>query len=120
MKQTLRQRRGRVGEDRALAFLQKQGLALIMRNYSCRVGELDLVMRENMHIVVVEVRMRKRQDYGGALASISPGKQRRIVQATRHLLLSRPRLADHPLRFDVIGLAADGQPDWIRDAFQAF
>jgi len=120
MKQTLRQRKGRNGEDRALAFLQTQGLELITRNYSCRLGELDLVMREGAHVVVVEVRMRERRDYGGALASIGPGKQRRIVQATRHLLRFRPCLADHPLRFDVIGLAGDRQPDWIRNAFQAF
>lgn len=120
MKLSPRQRLGQAGEDQALAYLSKQGLELITRNYRCRLGELDLVMRDADQVVIVEVRRRRRADYGGALASIGTAKQRRLIQATRHLLMTRPQLAESALRFDVVGIAPGEPPDWVRNAFTAF
>jgi putative endonuclease len=120
MKLSPRQRQGRRGEDQALTFLTRQGLELILRNYRCRMGELDLVMRDSGDVVIVEVRRRARADYGDALASVGPDKQRRIIQAARHLLMTRPDLAECTCRFDIVGITQSRPPEWICDAFPAF
>ena len=111
---------GQRGEDRAARFLQKQGLVVIARNVSCRGGEIDLVCRHEKSLVFVEVRLRRNAAYGGAAASITVRKQRRIVLAARHYLAAHSS-ADCDCRFDCVLL--DGDDDsaivWERDAFAA-
>lgn len=111
---------GADGEAQAAAYLQAQGLALLERNYRCRAGELDLIMRDDRGVVVfVEVRVRSNPDYGGPLASITPRKQRRLARSAAHWLQAR-RLTHQALcRFDVVAFSADGQPEWLRNAFSA-
>jgi putative endonuclease len=110
------------GEEAALEFLSRRGLDLIARNYRCRMGEIDLVMRERNVLVLVEVRVRRSFSHGGAAGSIGAAKQRRLITAARHLLARRRDLARLPARFDVIAMDSDsGEPDaidWIRDAFR--
>jgi putative endonuclease len=120
-----RQETGSAGEETALAHLQSQGLQLVLRNYRCRGGEIDLVMLDRKVLVFVEVRYRSHESFGGAAASVDARKQQRIVLAARHLLMKRRELTRHPARFDVVAIAplAHGQNrgnkiDWIRDAFR--
>lgn len=114
---------GRTGEARAAAHLESAGLRLIERNYRCRFGEIDLVAIEHdTTLVLVEVRVRSRKDHGSAAESVDHWKQRRLVSAARHLLMTRPRLARLPARFDVIELEGDASGTqhrlrWIRSAF---
>ncbi len=104
-------------EDRAARFLEKRGFAVLTRNFRCRGGEIDLVCRDGKVLVFVEVRMRRNASYGGAGASITASKQRRIVLAAQHYLLAQSR-PDCDCRFDCILL--DGEKiEWIRDAFSA-
>jgi putative endonuclease len=112
---------GSRAEAVARRHLEDLGLQLVCENYRCRLGELDLVMLEDRTLVIVEVRLRSHARYGGALASIDPFKQQRIVQAARHLLMTQPRLASLRVRFDVVTLdAAPGaRPEWVRGAFDA-
>ena len=111
---------GDAAEDRALGHLLAQGLVLLARNYRTPGrggGEIDLVMRErDGTLVFVEVRKRASSRYGGAAASVSAMKQRRIVFAARHYLL---RLREPPpCRFDVISMEGRGI-QWMRAAFDA-
>lgn len=116
----LRQQLGRAAEQRAAAHLRAAGLEILTRNYRCRGGELDLVARSAAVLVVAEVRCRSRDDYGGAAASVTCHKQRRITRAARHLLARAPALARLPVRFDVIVVPPDGgAPTWLRGAFEA-
>ena len=116
---------GRAAEDVALQRLEAAGLLLVVRNYRCKAGEIDLVMidPDARVLVLVEVRSRSRADYGSASASISPGKQRRCSLAARHLLLCRRELRRLPARFDVVAIDPAGVPGeppvvtWIRSAF---
>ena len=112
--------RGDAGEDEALAFLQARGLRLLQRNYRTPGrggGEIDLIMQSpDGTVVFVEVRKRSRSDFGGAAATIGPVKQRRIVFAARHYLLSWRQLP--PARFDVVTLEGKG-PQWLQAAFDA-
>jgi len=112
--------RGRAAEDAALRFLQANGLSLLARNYRCRLGELDLVMRDGASLVFIEVRARGSGAFGGAAASIGAAKQRRLVAAARHFLMTHPRESRRPARFDAVLISGpDGEdaPRWIRAAF---
>jgi putative endonuclease len=116
-----RARRGRAAEALAARFLAARGLQVLALNFRCRGGELDLVCREGKHLVIVEVRQRSQAAFGGALASIDAGKQRRLRRATAYFLLLHPRWHGHRVRFDAF--AIDGLPDrdpkisWVRAAF---
>jgi putative endonuclease len=118
-----RVQRGAASERLAAAYLQAQGLAVLARNVRCRAGELDLVCLDGGVLAIVEVRQRVRIDFGGALASVTWRKQRRIIRATQFLLRRQAQWRRRVLRFDV--LAVEGVPDgahrivWIKDAFRA-
>jgi putative endonuclease len=115
--------RGAASEQLAAEYLQSRGLILLARNLRCRGGELDLVFLDGEVLAIVEVRQRVRADFGGALASVTPGKQRKIIRAARYFACRQVGWRTHPMRFDVIGL--EGLPDgnhrlaWIKDAFRA-
>ncbi|MFM8332251.1 MAG: YraN family protein [Candidatus Methylumidiphilus sp.] len=111
---------GQQAEDAALAYLQGQGLALVERNYCCRGGEIDLIMRDGAMLVFVEVRYRQSQTHGGALASVGARKQSRLIVAASHYLACKR--IDRPTRFDVAAVSPDGGKlaiQWIKAAFQA-
>ncbi len=114
---------GRDAEAAAALFLQSRQLCIITRNYRCRTGELDIIARTADGIVVIaEVRLRTRCNYGGGAASVDFRKQRKIERATRHLLATHPELARCALRFDVLDLkpgVAGFDINWIRHAFNA-
>ena len=109
-------RRGADAEALAAAFLEKQGLRVIERNWRCRFGEIDLVLRDGDMIVMVEVRLRTHSAFGGAAASIDRRKQAKLAAAARLYLAEQP---DRPCRFDVILMSdvGGGDMEWIRNAF---
>jgi putative endonuclease len=109
--------RGQEAEAAALRYLQSQGLTLIAKNYRCRFGEIDLIMRDGSSIVFTEVRLRKSNAFGGASASVDRHKQRRILAAARHYL---SELRASPVcRCDVVLLSSvqDNEIEWIQNAF---
>ena len=115
--------RGRLWEVRAATYLEEHGLAILARGYRCRLGELDLVCRDDQHLVIVEVRSRRTNPFCSAVESIGPRKLRRIVQATRHLLMRHPQWQAKPIRFDVVAFdrieTRDAEVRWIKNAFDA-
>ena len=110
-----KQAQGRDWEQAALRYLQRQGLTLVELNFSCKGGEIDLIMRDGDTLVFVEVRQRADRRHGGAAASITPAKIRRLVRAAQVYLQRLPHTP--PCRFDVV--AIDGEAfDWLRNAIQ--
>jgi putative endonuclease len=109
------QRIGREAETRAEAMLLARGLRLLTRNYRCRGGEIDLIMRDGGHLVFIEVRYRRAASHGGALASVDAHKRRRLITAAQHYLMSSGWQG--PCRFDVVGLEGNAAGHWVRDAF---
>jgi putative endonuclease len=107
-------------EDIARRFLEQQGLVLLARNFRCRRGEIDLVMRDKDSLVFVEVRYRQQIRFGHAAETVSRSKQGRIILCARHYL-HQARAWNEPARFDVVSI--EGNPDeihidWLRDAFR--
>lgn len=108
---------GAAAEQLAADFLQRQGLKLLETNYRCRFGEIDLVCYDQNTLVFVEVRLRGNETYGGAAASITAAKQRKLVLTARHYL--QGLRAAPSCRFDVVLLRGlrDNDIEWIRNAF---
>lgn len=111
---------GRQAEALAAQFLKRQGLQLLAQNFRCRGGEIDLVCRDGKVLVFVEVRLRRNASYGGAAASITPGKQARIILAATHYL-SAHAASECDCRFDCMLLDGleENRIEWVRNAFSA-
>jgi putative endonuclease len=116
--------RGDAAEDIALAHLQRHGMRLLQRNFKTPGrggGEVDLIMRDaDGTLVFVEVRQRASGRQGGAGASITAVKQRRVVLAARHFLAQLG--SEPPCRFDVVLMEGRQPPlniEWHRAAFDA-
>lgn len=111
---------GQAAEEMACDYLQKQGLQLLTRNYRCRLGEVDLIMRDGVALVFVEVRYRNSMAFGGGLYSITINKQNKLLRTARYYLQQK-RLTDTiACRFDVIAITSQlGKLtiEWIRNAF---
>ena len=109
---SLRQDQGRSWEQAALLYLRRRGLTAVEENFRCKGGEIDLIMRDGDTLVFVEVRQRADRAHGGAAASITPAKIRRLVRAAQFYLLRFP--VTPPCRFDVVAIDGD-QFDWLQD-----
>jgi putative endonuclease len=122
-RRTAKQLSGMAAENIAVDFLRVQGLEILQRNYLRRLGELDIVARDPHGgvLVIVEVRTRASERFGGAAASVDFRKQQRIVRATHQLLQQSRELSRMPVRFDVVCVSNidSGHPrvEWIRQAF---
>jgi putative endonuclease len=118
-----RQSTGRTAENAAVRFLESQGLAILLRNYRRRAGELDIVARRQNLLVIAEVRTRASKKFGGAAASVGSRKQHRIVRAAAQLLQQRTDLAGCAVRFDVVVVhdpsSQNPRIEWIQHAFTA-
>lgn len=112
---------GQQAENVAQNYLEKNGLKLIKANYNCKIGEIDLIMEEGVTCVFIEVRYRKEEDYGDAIASITPSKRRKIVGAAKWYLQEENLYDKVSCRFDVIAVPGDLKQEivWIKDAFWA-
>ena len=112
--------RGKAAETQACRFLINHGLVLVDRNYRCRHGEIDLIMRDGRCMVFVEVRYRNKHRFAGGAETVDHRKQSKLTATAMHYLQSHPGAAARPARFDVVaidgGLGED-RVDWIRDAF---
>jgi putative endonuclease len=119
----LRMQRGVIAEDVAAQYLQLRGLKVLARNLRCKAGELDLVCLDRGVLAIVEVRQRGSAEFGGAAASVTYAKQRKIIRAAQFFLRREKHWRNFPVRFDV--LAIEGSPqgahrvDWVKDAFRA-
>jgi putative endonuclease len=114
--------RGARAEMIAECQMRAQGAQILARNARYRGGEIDLIAEHEGCIAFVEVRLRSHADYGGAAASITVAKQRRIVLAARHWLQDAGRAHRHkPCRFDAMLLDAldAGHVEWRKAAFDA-
>lgn len=112
-------KKGHDAETRAQHYLEQQGLCTLQRNYSCRAGEIDIIMLHRDTLVFVEVRYRRQNRFGTAAESVTRAKQKKIIRTASHWLSSNNR-HNTPCRFDVVTLTGEGaeQVEWITDAFQ--
>ncbi len=114
-----RQRWGRWGEWLALWWLRAKGLRLVARNWRCRLGELDLVMRDGPVLVFVEVKTRLSEEAGCPEEAVTEAKRRRLVRLAQ-AYLARLRGPMPPCRFDVVAVSFKGRWPRLRHIAGAF
>jgi putative endonuclease len=112
----LRRHLGRLGEDLALAHLQRRGYALVARNYRTRHGEIDLVVCDQGTLVFTEVKTRRATIAGrGPWEGLHARKQERVRRMAAEFLAE---VDDRPwspeLRFDAIGVVIDARGQLVR------
>ena len=111
--------KGATGERIALAFLKKAGMSVVTTNYRSRFGEIDIICRNKTDLIFVEVRLRSNQNFGSAAETVNIHKQRKIIKTAQAFLLNYPTLNTLFMRFDVIGINAESNIEWIKGAFEA-
>jgi putative endonuclease len=108
-------------ESLAHNYLTKQGLKRLNQNYRCRIGEIDLIMQDDRYLVFIEVRYRKNDDFGGAKASVTRQKQKKIRRVAEYYLKRFGPRAQHIFcRFDVMAVCAVREGlkiEWLKNAF---
>ena len=115
----LRRQLGDAGEDLAAAALKKQGYKILERNYVTPLGEIDLVARQGKTLIFVEVKTRRRGVFGSPGEAVHPAKQARLRRLADYYLKQK-RLAEVPVRFDVVGIAFEGDNPHIEIITNAF
>ncbi|HCA7078878.1 TPA: YraN family protein [Citrobacter sedlakii] len=108
---------GGAWEVTARRWLERKGLQFIAANVNERGGEIDLIMREGKTTVFVEVRYRRSAAFGGAAASVTRSKQRKLLHTARLWLARHNGSFDTvDCRFDVLAFTGN-DVEWLRDAF---
>jgi putative endonuclease len=109
-------------EKLALEHLRSRGLLPLSENFRCRMGEIDLVMRDRDCLVFVEVRYRRINRFASAAASVDRTKQRKLTRTAAAFLARHPEFCDLAVRFDVVAFDAAGDDQctlqWLQDAFR--
>lgn len=115
-------------ESTVSEYLQKQGIELVTRNFSCKMGEIDIVCKDKRNakhpevLVFIEVRYRKNTSYGGAAESVTYTKQQKLIRTAQYYLMCNTWGQHLPCRFDVMAVSLENnlpKIDWIQDAFQS-
>ena len=77
---------GRIGEETATRYLEKQGYQIIQRNFSCKQGEIDIIAKDKNEYVFIEVKTRQNRHYGMPCEAVDERKQKHIWNATKYYL----------------------------------
>ncbi len=109
---------GSNAEDSAVEFLERHNYKIIERNYRSHFGEIDIIATDKKHTVFIEVKSRNTYLFGSPYESVVKEKKRRIT-LTAIDYIQKKRLANKPLRFDVIAINPDSSIELIKNAFDA-
>jgi len=105
-----RQRLGKSGENTVANYLKNNGYTILIRNYRCKMGEIDIIAQKDLELVFIEVKTRSGLRYGSPAEAVNIRKQRQISR-TAQWYLAQQNLFDVAARFDVISLLSDGTHD---------
>jgi putative endonuclease len=114
---------GAWAEEVAWQHIHQHGWQLVGRNFFCKGGELDIIVRKGNVLAFIEVKYRKRNIMGGAIASLSATKKRRLIHSAKVFLQEHPLLAKLDCRFDLIAIDGSDSPhsqvqiQWLDNAF---
>ncbi|MDQ7050619.1 MAG: YraN family protein [Enterobacterales bacterium] len=109
-------------EKQTVDYLEQRGVTILQRNYLCKMGEIDIIAQDKQNLVFIEVRYRRSDHFGGALASVNLKKQRRLIRAASHYMQKCNITNKTASRFDVIAISGNLNQlefNWIKAAFLA-
>lgn len=109
--------KGNLGEDEAVAYLERHGYEIIVRNYRIRNAEIDIIAKKHNTISFVEVKYRKTNALGTPAEAVDEKKQKKIILAAEGYIAEHGEDGDE-FRFDVCEVTPKGV-NLIKDAFWA-
>lgn len=93
---------GKLGEKLSAKYLINQGFKIIVQNYNCPEGEIDIIAQKGDLLIIVEVKTRSTISSEDALLSVTKAKQRKISRATADFIEKNQQFAECNLSFDII------------------
>ena len=112
---------GKLGEELAVEFLEKNGYSILETNWTFQKAEVDIIAKKNGILAVVEVKTRSSIDFGLPQDFVKPKKIQLLVKAINEYVISND--LDVEVRFDIIALLKDGKGfkmEHLEDAFYYF
>jgi putative endonuclease len=112
---------GKFGEELAIAFLQKEGYAILETNWTFQKAEIDIIAQKDSILAVVEVKTRSSIEFGLPQDFVKPKKIQLLVKAVNEYIVSNDLEAE--VRFDIIAIYKEGKDykiEHIMDAFYYF
>ena len=97
---------GTTGEILAKEYLQKQGYKILKTNFSCKLGEIDIIAQKNDRIIFIEVKARTSAKFGYPREAVTIYKQNKIRQVAM-IYLQQTNNTNSNLRFDVIEILGE-------------
>lgn len=107
---------GKEYEEKAAAYLEKQGMRLLARNFRCRQGEIDIIGIHKEMLVFVEVKYRKNNSHGMAEEAVGVSKQRKICHTSDYFRVRNSQYQGLQVRYDVIAITGETLI-WYQNAF---
>lgn len=98
---------GAAYEEKAAEYLKEKGYQIINKNFRCRMGEIDIIAKQNTILVFVEVKYRKTASFGYPEEAVSFYKQRTIRKVAEYFLAKEHLSSDTECRFDVIAILGE-------------
>lgn len=92
---------GKLGEREATKYLKKNNYKIIELNFSCKIGEIDIIAYHKSTIVFVEVKTRKNNTYGTPAQAVNKSKQKRIIKTALYYLQLKNKYNEN-IRFDIV------------------
>ena len=108
---------GKIGEDIACSYLEKNNYKIICRNYRTKTGEIDIIAKEAEYLCFIEVKYRRDRQCGDPLEAVDYRKQKNIVQTALYYMMKNGLNEWTPCRFDVVSVCG-GQVRVIKNAFE--
>jgi len=112
---TQRRELGRAGEDAAAAWYEQNGYEVLARNWQCRQGEIDLIVRRAHTVVFCEVKTRTSTAFGAPVEAITREKRERLRRLAARWLADQLSPV-REIRFDVVSIL-DGHVEVLHGAF---
>lgn len=103
-------------EHKASLYLEKNGYHIIERNFRCKIGEIDLIAKNEGYLCFVEVKYRSSSSKGFPSEAITPNKMRRITRTAQFYMLLHKLPVDTPCRFDAV-VILEHELSLIKNAF---
>lgn len=91
---------GRLGEDAAALYLKKQGYKIVEQNYRTKVGEIDIIAKDDEDLVFVEVKTRRSEKFGTPAEAVTYYKKQSMVNSAKWYIVKNP--TELNIRFDIV------------------
>ncbi len=109
--------KGKRGEEKAVVFLEKNGVRILFQNYRCRQGEVDIIGLHENCLVFIEVKYRKDKRQGMPEEAVGVKKQIKICRTSDYFRMSHRAYAEMQVRYDVIAMINE-EIKWYQNAFE--